>query len=180
MAQEANTELETFRKQWKEEVSARAKASSSNSKSATFSDASDQGNDKKDSHPPRGYSTLRERFNKEEHADGSDATVYHDIEKGETRQNAGESPKGIHHKNETKEEPSSALEHYEHAVERESQGDLEDSSKHYQKAFQVRIFLVFKPSVNLVETDSTCAARCGSRSSVQEQALLTVKFQFTT
>lgn len=144
MVQEANTELETFRKQWQEEVSTRAKASSStsNKKSAIISDSPDQGNDKRVSHPPRVHSILKEQTKNEEYADGLDPTVDHDIEQRTTRQNLGEGGlKVIHEEKETKEEPSSALEHYEQAVERESQGNLGDSLKHYRKAFRVRFFL---------------------------------------
>ena len=35
------------------------------------------------------------------------------------------------------QEPSSALEHYEKAVEKETHGQLGDSLKHYRKAFKV-------------------------------------------
>ena len=145
MAQEANIDLETFRKQWQEEVTARAKASSSNEKSAKPSDPSDpsnQGIDKKVFDPPRGHSILKDRIKNEEHADGSDPIVYHDIEESDTRQNSGEGLKGVHRKREIKEEPSSALEHYEYAMERELQGNLGDSVRHYTKAFRVSFFFL--------------------------------------
>lgn len=144
MEQEANTDLETFRKQWQEEVSARARASSSIKKSATVSDPSSQGYDKKISYPPKVHPFLRERIKNEEYADGPDPTVYHDIEERDSRQRSGEGLKWIHEEKETKDEPSSALEHYEQAVERESQGNLGDSLKHYRKAFRVRLLFLQK------------------------------------
>ena len=144
MAQEANTELETFRKRWQEEVSARAKASSSSSSSnKTFAIPSDypsQGNDKKVTSPPRIHSILSEQTKNGEHADGLDPSVNHDIEEKDTRQDSGKGLKVIHEEKESKDEPSSALEHYEQAVERESQGNLGDSLKHYRKAFRVSFF----------------------------------------
>lgn len=138
MAKEANAELETFRKQWQEEVSARAKASSSNNKSATLSDSPDQESDKKASYPPRVHSNLRERTKNEERADGPEPAAYYDIDERDTRQPLGEGTEGIRHDREAKGEPSSALEHYEQAVERESQGSLGDSLKLYRKAYRVR------------------------------------------
>lgn len=136
-------DLETFRKQWQEEVSARARASSSSSNktSATLSDSPGQGNDQKVSSLPRVHSILREQSKNEEQADGLDPTVDHDVEERESRQNLGEGLKVIHEEKEIKNEPSSALEHYEQGVERESQGNLGDSLKHYRKAFRVRFFL---------------------------------------
>lgn len=142
MVQEASTELETFRKQWQEEVSARAKVSSSSSSKtlATPFDFLSQGNDKKVTSPPRVHSILSDQTKNGEHADGLDPRVDHDIEEKDTRQDSGEGLKVIHEKKETEDEPSSALEHYEQAVERESQGNLGDSLKHYRKAFRVRFF----------------------------------------
>lgn len=140
MGQEANSELDTFRKQWQEEVFARAKASSSspNKISAALSDLPGQGNDKKVTSPPRVHSFLSQQPNSEEHTDGLDSSVDHDIEQGDASQSSGAGLKVIHEEKEIKGEPSSALEHYEEAVERESQGNLGDSLKHYRRAFRVR------------------------------------------
>jgi F-box protein 9 len=44
------------------------------------------------------------------------------------------------------EEPSSAIEHYERAVEKETQGQLGESVRHYRKAFKVGHFLSFPTS----------------------------------
>ena len=149
MAQEENPDLEAFRKQWQEEVSARANASSSSSSNnnpATLSDLPLRWTGNSFSSLPRGHSILRKATYIEELTDGPDPAVDHLIEQNlieqkDTKQYSGEALKVIHQEKENKKEPSSALEHYEQAVERESQGNLGDSLKHYRKAFRVRSFL---------------------------------------
>lgn len=140
MAEAANAELETFRKQWQEEVSARAKASSSSNKPVTLSGLSDQGSDQKNSYPLRARSIQRDRRKTDDRIDGPDAAPYYDFQGKDIRQRLGESIEESHPERETNEEPSSALEHYEQAVQRESQGNLGDSLRHYRKAYRVRYF----------------------------------------
>lgn len=152
MGDEVNPELETFRKEWKEEVIARSKGPSSglNQKFARppgppkLADAAVELKPSTHLGPSRiddaAYGTIETRY-------------YHDLEdKDEARKLGGEG-EGIRPSNRATQEPSSALEHYEQAVERESQGNLGDSLKLYRKAYRVR---KFRPrfSVNAMLTPS--------------------------
>jgi hypothetical protein len=173
MANEANLELETFRKQWQDEVSARAKASPSSQNPATPSQAPKNGSEKKDFHPRLNTSHQSWR-NYEERVDGLESASYHDLENKNLKTRLGESNEGIQSKRDAAREPSSALEHYEHAVERESQGNLGDSLKLYRKAYRVRAFQV---SDIVMRADLQRLAGRRSGSSLQGQALSTVNFQ---
>lgn len=135
MSEETNPELDDFRKQWQEEVSARSKGGPSSSggqgaKNVTRpSGPSKRGSwrPERDSPPARsneGSSVLL------------DGHGYHDLEDQDELRKLGEEREGIHPSNRT--DPCSALEHYEKAVERESQGNLEDSLALYRKAYRVR------------------------------------------
>lgn len=140
MAEVANAELETFRKQWQEEVSARANASSSSNKPAALSGLSDQGSDKKNAYISRARSIQRDRRKTDDRVDGPDAAPHYDFQEKDISQRLGESIEESHVDREINEEPSSALEYYEQAVQRESQGNLGDSLKYYRKAYRVRYF----------------------------------------
>lgn len=73
----------------------------------------------------------------EEHAEDLGGEGHHDLEDKDERRRLGEAGERIHPSN--KREPHSALDHYELAVERESEGSLGDSLNHYRKAYRVRI-----------------------------------------
>lgn len=120
---ESNPELESFRQQWKAEVSAKAK-SENNKESSSSSTA---GPSKTTSRPPAApriasHKPLDDHENVEPRS-------YHDLD----------GPSGVdgaEHKSGSKE-PKTALEHYEKAVDRETQGKLGDSLDLYRKAFKV-------------------------------------------
>lgn len=138
MAEEANPELESFRKQWQEEVIARSKGPSSiNRPDKTLGQPRREG-EVVQPRPRRGPSDRIESVQKEERSlDGLEGEGYHDLEDKDIRRQLGQEGEGIHPSNDPKHEPTSALEHYEQAVERESQGKLGDSVKLYRKAFRV-------------------------------------------
>lgn len=126
MSEELNPELENFRKQWQEEVSARSKGGPSSSGAKNVS----SGSSRPERDPPSVYSI-------EVHSGALlDGHGYHDLEDQDELRKLGEEGEGIHPSNRT--EPHSALEHYEKAVERESQGNLGDSLALYRKAYRVR------------------------------------------
>lgn len=138
MAENTAEELERFRQQWQEEVVARSKGAASSSKSARPA---------RPARPPHRSSgaTQTERaaapifhkpYREPEEGEESGEDDYHDLEDKDEARKLGEAGEGIHPS--SRGEPSSALEHYERAVERESVGSLGDSLNHYRKAFRVR------------------------------------------
>ncbi len=129
-----NPDLETFRKQWQEEVSARStpKEQVYNSAKADSSYEKPERSKAKSALPPS-Y-VLNEEA---EGVDGISAQAYHDLEdKEDTRRLGVEGSKHPQSRQNLKE-PQSALEHYEKAIEREDQGNLGDSLNLYRKAYRV-------------------------------------------
>ena len=137
MSSNPSEELENFRKQWKEEVTARAKGTSGkHERSAHPLDhersAAGRGEPSKSSEPPQ-YSGLDEaKVSREENEETSgdvERHTYHDLEYRDEGRRLGSEGEASH--------PSSALEHYERAVEREEQGNLGDSVSLYRKAYRL-------------------------------------------
>lgn len=123
----AESELESFRQRWREEVSSRPKPTAP---TQTY-------NKPASSEPAR---SLGHYWLPAENAprpnEGGEGRAYHDIEEKEhylSLKHASEREKGL-----GSSEPTSALEHYEQAVERETQGNLGDSISLYRRAFKVR------------------------------------------
>ena len=142
MAEEANPELETFRKQWQEEVTARSKISSFTKQNGRSYGPLKREVENNESHQNTIPSaSIRLNQFEEGSFDGAGGDGYHDLEDKDIRRRLGEAGEGVHPSNENDREPSSALEHYEKAVERESQGNLGDSLKLYRKAYRVRMLL---------------------------------------
>lgn len=130
MSQQNEAELEQFRKQWKAEVSARARskptgpaqldgAGPSSSKQVTL----------KSGGPPLEHSGRPIHQGHDEVAPLS----YHDLEERETGRKIADDSYG----QSSRQEPQTALEHYEKAVEKEGQGSLGDSVSLYRKAFRL-------------------------------------------
>lgn len=134
MADEINPELETFRKQWQQEVTARSKGPSFERP------ARPSGPPKKASGSAEPFPSVHpapSRNNDDAEEESAGRGYHHDlVDKDEARQ-LGEEGEGIHPSNHANREPKSALEHYEKAVEKESQGNLGDSLKLYRKAYRV-------------------------------------------
>lgn len=116
-------ELDSFRRQWKEEVSSKARAAQSEAKpigsaSSTNENASQTSQVKTTSQPKlRRLSSTTKDKGKATYIPEDD-----DIE---------------HFRRKPDVPPTSALEHYERAVEEETQGSLGESLKYYRKAFKV-------------------------------------------
>ena len=134
MAGDATEELERFRRQWQEEVIARSKGVASSSKSARppaplhrNSGTTQTGR----TAAPTFHKSYRETGEADELSDHG----YHDLENKDESRKLGEAGEGKHP--EARVEPTSALEHYERAVERETEGNLGDSLSHYRKAYRV-------------------------------------------
>ena len=64
---------------------------------------------------------------------------FDDIEEQEEARRLGTNSTSNPSTNQQIQEPQSALEHYEKAVEHETQGKLGDSLAHYRKAFRVSV-----------------------------------------
>jgi F-box protein 9 len=136
--EDPNPELENFRNQWRKEVSARTKGTAKESEKkqsrpsvptrASFKNA-------KDPIPPPSAANTSAAHN-EDDVDGLDPKTYHDLEDTDNRRrlDSNQYPSSSVDANTT---PISALEHYEKAVEKESQGSLGDSLSLYRKAYRV-------------------------------------------
>ncbi|MCJ1360663.1 MAG: hypothetical protein MMC33_010672 [Icmadophila ericetorum] len=135
MAEEVNPELERFRNQWREEVTARTKTAS------TRDVPKPQAVARRNSKPSSStIPLLPEKIvvgGREEDQDDYEAQGHHDLENRDHLYRLGEEGEGIHPSNAKLKEPRSALEHYEKAVERETEGSLGDSLKLYRKAYRL-------------------------------------------
>lgn len=129
--QEANPELESFREKWRAEVRARNTASSGSQQQAppstSHATSSQPG---PASLPPRpAHLSAGKPKVLETDDDYVQERVFGDIE---PQQAARQAERNV-------ADPVTALDHYEHAVEKEGQGSLGDSLRLYRKAFRVRI-----------------------------------------
>ncbi|KAL9021780.1 MAG: hypothetical protein Q9185_001015 [Variospora sp. 1 TL-2023] len=129
-----NPDLENFRRQWQEEVTARIKNKDhevSNDKNHAPSKESE------DSVVKFTLPRIEVLGDDAETVDGISTQAYHDLEDQEDARNLGSGRLLCHSGTHIPKEPRSALEHYERAVEREDQGNLGDSLKLYRQAFRL-------------------------------------------
>ncbi|KAF2734678.1 hypothetical protein EJ04DRAFT_493156 [Polyplosphaeria fusca] len=119
-------ELESFRKQWREEVTAKAKGKAPAAAGPSISSTKER-NAAPEAHSHARHPSVEEVDEVEPHA-------YHDLgEKQHGRRLDETGPPTAT----SSQEPETALEHYEKAVEKESQGSLGDSVNLYRKAFRL-------------------------------------------
>lgn len=145
MSNDANVELERFREQWKEEVTARSKGPlASKNEQPTLpsgplrckSGAGEASTAKK---PPQ-YTRINETKldnDEDEALNDGESRDYHDLANRDETRRLGIDGGAVHPSNAASKTPSSALEHYEKAVEREDQGSLGDSVSLYRKAYRL-------------------------------------------
>lgn len=128
---ETTEELEHFRRKWQEEVTARNRGGASGPSSKG------QGKFKQTAGPNGPSRSLPPHKATKETKDVSEGQDlgYHDLDNKDEGRKLGDTGKGTHPS--SRPEPSSALEHYERAVEREDEGNLGDSLNHYRKAYKV-------------------------------------------
>lgn len=127
-SQEANPELESFREKWRAEVRARNQASSGSQQHASSSTSNANSSQTAASVPPRpAHLGASKPKVLETDDDYVQARVFGDIEPQPAAQQAER----------TVADPVTALDHYEHAVEKEGQGSLGDSLRLYRKAFRM-------------------------------------------
>lgn len=135
-APETEAELEAFRQRWREEVSARNKRSEPSGASQTGESQGRQSKQTSSAYAPGPSATRR----KEELQFSEDLApnAYHDLPNKEDYLKLGAEGQN-HDRASIFKEPTSALEHYERAVEKEGHGMLGDSLAHYRKAFKVSL-----------------------------------------
>lgn len=134
-------ELESFRQKWKEEVTARTKAKASpvSKAPALTAAASSSRSHVPKSNAPDAASHSHARQSSVEHGDDVTPHEYHDLGEKHHGRRLDETSAQAAAAASASKEPSSALDHYEKAVEKESQGSLGDSVNLYRKAFKVGI-----------------------------------------
>lgn len=125
----ANTEeeLERFREQWRQEVSARNRRSETRT-----TDTGKQPRRKEQAPVPSTSARPREV---RDFSEDVEPRAYHDLPNKEDQLRLGE--EGQNYDREVNKEPQTALEHYERAVDKETTGQLGDSLRHYRTAFKV-------------------------------------------
>lgn len=124
--EDSNPDLETFRQQWRAEVTARTKSDDNKKSNATLP-AKQPRRQAFKGVPSSKAANLRDHG---EHIEPQPLSSQGDVSKSGAQH--GESSQGT-----AKREPKSALEHYERAVEREDEGKLGDSLDLYRKALRV-------------------------------------------
>ena len=136
--EDSNPELEKFRNQWREEVSARTKgtAKESEKKPSRPSVPTRASLKHANAPPPPPSAANTSATHSEDDVDGLDPKTYHDLEDSDQKRrlDTNRYPPTNGAANTTID---SALEHYERAVEKESQGSLGDSLSLYRKAYRV-------------------------------------------
>ena len=181
MAEDPNPELEKFRNQWREEVTARSKGTASGQHTGperpppSSYNSSLRGQLLAVASPPPAFSVSR--GGEEENSEGLGSQGYHDLHNKDEARRLGGDTVGVYPSNYGSQEPRSALEHYEKAVEKETQGNLGDSLSHYRKAYRVTsLYLPFLQYLPL----TLSLARCACRSDIQEQALSAIFIRLKT
>ena len=89
---------------------------------------------RKDNAPPTAASH-RPREVVRDYSEDVEPRAYHDLPDKEEQLRLGE--EGQNHDRDVNKEPSTALEHYERAVDKETTGQLGDRLRHYRTAFKV-------------------------------------------
>ncbi|KAK0289061.1 hypothetical protein LTR35_000436 [Friedmanniomyces endolithicus] len=133
-APETEAELEAFRQRWRDEVSARNKRPNLAERPSHVVLA-EQRRKPAPTLPSAPEASTARRKDATDYSEEIESRVYHDLPDKEEQLRLG--AEGQAHDRDVAKEPSSALEHYEHAVERENIGLLGDSISHYRKAFKL-------------------------------------------
>ena len=139
MEEEASSALEQFRQQWREEVTARSKQGTKQPTLDQEESSSKRPGGLKPEwsflKPPSWHAAaeVKDDADEEDNTDPETSTLIQHIE-GLKVKDVDEDDFSVRG---SSKEPTSALEHYEKAVEKESQGNLGDSLSHYRKAYRL-------------------------------------------
>ncbi|XP_014555513.1 hypothetical protein COCVIDRAFT_102188 [Bipolaris victoriae FI3] len=124
-------ELESFRRKWREEVTARSKAQ------APAASSSKPRPTKANPTQAQSHAHSHARKLSLEGGDEVQSYIYHNLDDKQHGRRLDETPAQTAAALAKGKEPTSALEHYEKAVEKESQGNLGESVDLYRKAFKL-------------------------------------------
>lgn len=130
----AEAELQRFREQWRAEVAQHRRPKAASGEEPRSQEKKNQPQ-AGPSVPTTGRSLARTKAIQDLY-DEVEPRAYHDLPDKEELKKLGID--GQNHDRNPYKEPSTALEHYERAVEKETQGNLGDSLSHYRRAFKVR------------------------------------------
>ncbi|EAL93220.1 hypothetical protein KXW98_004040 [Aspergillus fumigatus] len=130
---EDNAELESFRRQWREEV---ARRTHHNRPSTTQRKSSVSSADRPSRFPPTRHAAS-ECNEEEDEGEGLTAFDQGELAHVVERLSLGRVDEDALLSQIPRREPRSALEHFERAVEKEAQGNLGDSLHHYRKAYRL-------------------------------------------
>ena len=143
-----NPDLESFRQQWKAEVTQK-KTIQNQAATRQASQPSTSAAAKASKRAPRRPSTVHHEpgplsdlvkdgyYDEAEFSEEEEKAAKHERNKSKTGPLSTWKDGDMTEEDEVEKEPVSALDHYERAVERETQGQLGESLKLYQKAFKV-------------------------------------------
>ncbi|KAL9618872.1 MAG: hypothetical protein Q9160_006462 [Pyrenula sp. 1 TL-2023] len=134
---DSNAELEKFRRQWKDEVSARSRQSKE-IPTSSLGDAIDRSTEPQRSKPPRPTKippTHHPAADTQHDGQSDDDEINTGLSEDLERSKIGEEHEWLQRT--AAREPKSAIEHYEKGVEKEVQGKLGDSLSHYRKAYRL-------------------------------------------
>ncbi|EXJ95328.1 hypothetical protein A1O1_00448 [Capronia coronata CBS 617.96] len=139
---QSTSALEQFRKQWKEEVSARSRKSDRRPSEPRTLEKGRRPSDVRlerpvhkppTRHPAADIKDESDHYSDVERLDNDTSGMIQRIE-GLSVRNVDDDDFSVRG---SSKEPKSALEHYERAVEKESQGNLGDSLAHYRQAYRL-------------------------------------------
>jgi hypothetical protein len=128
-------ELESFRQRWREEVSARARVAPATPVRTAAPSASKPHVPKSTAPDAASHSHARQRSVEE--TDEITPYIHRDLGEKQHGRKLDETSAQTAAIASASKEPKTALDHYEKAVERETQGSLGDSVRLYRKAFKV-------------------------------------------
>ncbi|QSZ37445.1 hypothetical protein DSL72_008541 [Monilinia vaccinii-corymbosi] len=132
--EDSNPELESFRRQWQEEVTRRA--NTTQSQSLPVSNNQSAGPSPLLQRPPRSKNIYENSQTADEDSIVGPRSLHFDGPSG-TAETVEDDEIHSYGKKTGSSKPQSALEHYEKAVEKEVQGNLGDSLDLYRKAFRL-------------------------------------------
>ncbi|KAI7362093.1 hypothetical protein KC354_g7564 [Hortaea werneckii] len=140
--QVAEAELEAFRQRWREEVQARNRQPAPHPQPQSSQSQPERREQRKTHHVAQpasvvapGPSSSARRREVIDYSEEVEPKTYHDLPDKEEQLKLG--TEGQDRDRRHAQEPTSALEHYERAVEKETQGHLGDSIQHYRRAFKL-------------------------------------------